>query len=175
MAAPEAEDGFDLELCHDDNRKYHRRAAGAQRGSGVSKTQPVLVGQGTQARRRATVHQVWQVRSLQRSRSDASGGIVFRFSKGRYYVIRANALEDNLNFYYYDRGRHNIVGVRVKAPTLGQWHRLRIVADGDRTRGWLNERPLIDKRDTRFASGRVGLWTKADSVTAFDDLLVRPL
>jgi hypothetical protein len=108
-------------------------------------------------------------------REDASGGIVFRFSKGRYYVIRANALEDNLNFYYYDRGRHNIVGVRVKAPTLGQWHRLRIVADGDRTRGWLNERPLIDKRDTRFASGRVGLWTKADSVTAFDDLLVRPL
>lgn len=108
-------------------------------------------------------------------REDASGGIVFHFAEGHYYVIRANALEDNLNFYYYDRSRHEIAGVRVKAPALGQWHKLRIVADGDRIRGWLNDQPLIDKRDTRFASGRVGLWTKADSVTAFDDLLVRPL
>src|ERR1700724_4452870 len=47
---------------------------------------------------------------------DASGGIVFRFSEGRYYVIRANALEDNFNFYYYDRGRRQITAARVKAP-----------------------------------------------------------
>jgi hypothetical protein len=46
-------------------------------------------------------------------REDASGGIVFRFSEGRYYVIRANALEDNFNLYYYDRGRHQITGVKV--------------------------------------------------------------
>ena len=67
-------------------------------------------------------------------REDASGGIVFRFSEGRYYVIRANALEDNFNFYYYDPnsflasvigGRHLITGVNVTAPALGQWHKLR--------------------------------------------------
>jgi hypothetical protein len=108
-------------------------------------------------------------------REDASGGIVFRFSEGRYYVIRANALEDNFNFYYYDRGRRQITGVEVKAPALGQWHNLRIEANGDRIRGWLNEQALIDHRDTRFASGRVGLWTKADSVTAFDELVIRTL
>jgi hypothetical protein len=108
-------------------------------------------------------------------REDASGGIVFRFSEGRYYVIRANALEDNFNFYYYDRGRHEITGASVKRPALGQWHRLRIAAAGDRIRGWLNDQPLIDRRDSRFAAGSIGLWTKADSITAFDDLVVRPL
>jgi hypothetical protein len=106
---------------------------------------------------------------------DASGGIVFRFSDGRYYVIRANALEDNFNLYYYDRGRHQITGARVKAPALGQWHKLRITAEGDHIKGWLNYQLLIDHRDSRFTSGRVGLWTKADSITAFDDLVVSPM
>ena len=106
---------------------------------------------------------------------DASAGIVFRFSEGRYYVIRANALEDNLNFYYYDWGRHQITGARVKAPALGQWHKLRITAEGDHIKGWLNDQFLIDHHDSRFTSGRVGLWTKADSITAFDDLVVSPM
>jgi len=106
-------------------------------------------------------------------REDASGGIVFRFSEGRYYVIRANALEDNFNLYYYDRGRREITGVRVKAPALGQWHKLRITAEGDRIQGWLNDQRLLDVRDKRFSNGRIGLWTKADSITAFDDLVVR--
>lgn len=108
-------------------------------------------------------------------REDASGGIVFRFSEGRYYVIRANALENNFNFYYYDRGRRQIAGASVKAPALGQWHKLRIVAAGDRIQGWLNDQALIDQRDGRFASGRVGLWTKADSTTAFDELTITPV
>jgi hypothetical protein len=106
---------------------------------------------------------------------DASAGIVFRFSAGRYYVIRANALEDNFNLYYYDWGRHQITGARVKAPALGQWHKLRILAEGDHIKGWLNDQLLIDHRDSRFTSGRVGLWTKADSITAFDDLVVSPM
>jgi hypothetical protein len=106
---------------------------------------------------------------------DASGGLIFRFSDGRYYVVRANALEDNFNLYYYDRSRHQITGARVKAPALGQWHKLRVAAKGDHIQGWLNEQLLIDHRDSRFTSGRVGLWTKADSVTAFDDLVVIPV
>lgn len=106
---------------------------------------------------------------------DASAGIVFRFSEGRYYVVRANALEGNFNFYYYDRGRHQITGARVKAPTLGQWHKLRVTAEGDHIKGWLNDQLLIDHHDSRFTSGRIGLWTKADSITAFDDLVVSPM
>jgi hypothetical protein len=105
-------------------------------------------------------------------REDASGGIVFRFAEGRYYVIRANALEGNFRFYYYDRGRHQIDSASVEAPALGQWHKLRVRAEGDRVQGWLNDRALIDRRDGRYKSGRIGLWTKADSITAFDDLTV---
>ena len=111
-------------------------------------------------------------------------GIVFRFAEGHYYVIRANALENNFNFYYYEPnsllakvigGRHSITGVSVTAPRLGEWHKLRITAEGDHIQGWLNDQQLLDYRDGRYASGRIGMWTKADSVTAFDDLFVRPL
>jgi hypothetical protein len=106
-------------------------------------------------------------------REDASGGIVFRFHDGKYYVIRANALENNFNLYAYDRGRRQLAGVRVSAPALGQWHTVRVVAVGDHIQGYLDGTLRLDYRDRRFGSGRVGLWTKADSVTAFDDLVVR--
>jgi Domain of Unknown Function (DUF1080) len=106
---------------------------------------------------------------------DASGGIVVRLSEGRYYVLRANAREDNFRFYYYDRGRRMLASANVAAPALGQWHTLQIIATGDRFQGRLNDRELIDHRDDRFSVGRIGLWTKADSVTAFDALTVLPV
>src|SRR2546426_3098563 len=106
-------------------------------------------------------------------REDASGGIVFRFADGKYYVTRANALEDNFRLYYYDRGRRELASASVKAPALGQWHAVRVVALGDHIQGWLDGKLLLEHRDSRFRSGRVGLWTKADSITAFDDLTIR--
>ena len=104
---------------------------------------------------------------------DASGGIVFRYDGGRYYVVRANALEDNFRLYAYDRGRRQLASAAVKPPALARWHLVRVVAVGDRIQAWLNGAPLLDRRDGRFAAGRVGLWTKADSVTAFDGLTIR--
>lgn len=106
-------------------------------------------------------------------RQDASGGIVFRFNDGKYYVVRANALEDNCRLYYYDRGRSQLATARVKAPALGQWHTVRVVAIGERIQAWLDDTRYLEHRDTRFKLGRVGLWTKADSITAFDDLTIR--
>jgi 3-keto-disaccharide hydrolase/low molecular weight phosphotyrosine protein phosphatase len=106
-------------------------------------------------------------------REDASGGIVFRFSEGRYYVIRANALEGNFRLYYYDHGRREIASARVHPPALGRWHTMRVVAVDDHIQAYLNGTLLLDHRDARFRSGQVGLWTKADSITAFDDLEVR--
>jgi hypothetical protein len=106
-------------------------------------------------------------------REDASGGIVFRFNDGKYYVVRANALEDNVRLYSYDRGRRQLASASVKAPALGQWHTLRVAAVGDRMQTWLNGKLYLDHRDSRFKAGRVGLWTKADSITAFDDLTIR--
>src|SRR5215831_12324025 len=106
-------------------------------------------------------------------KEDASGGIVFRFNDGKYYVVRANGLESNFRLYYYDRGRRQLASASVKAPPLGQWHLLRVVAIGDHIQAWLDGTPYLDHRDSRFKSGRVGLWTKADSITAFSDLTVR--
>ena len=106
---------------------------------------------------------------------DASGGIVFRFAEGRYYVVRANALEDNFRLYYYDRGRHMLTTATVKPPALGQWHTLQISTKRDHLQGWLDDRQIIDHRDGRFTAGRIGLWTKANSVTAFDSLTVLPI
>lgn len=106
-------------------------------------------------------------------REDASGGVVFRFHDGKYYVVRANALEDNFRLYYNDRGRRQLATASVKAPALGQWHTVRVVVVGDRIQAWLNGKLHLDHRDSRLKSGRVGLWTKADSITAFDDLAIR--
>ena len=106
-------------------------------------------------------------------REDASGGIVFRFAEGHYYVVRANALENNFRLYYYDRGRHQLATASAQPPALGQWHTIRVVAVGDRIQAYLNEVLLLDHRDARYRSGQVGLWTKADSITAFDDLVIR--
>lgn len=106
-------------------------------------------------------------------REDASGGTVVRFDEGRYYVVRANALEDNFRLYYYDRARSQIASANVKAPALGRWHTIRLIAVGDRMQAWLDGAPTLDHRDARLTAGRVGLWTKADSVTAFDTLTVR--
>jgi Domain of Unknown Function (DUF1080) len=108
-------------------------------------------------------------------RQDASGGIVFRFNDRKYYVVRANALEDNFRLYYYDRGRSQLATARVKAPALGQWHTVRVLAIGDRLQAWLDGTRYLDHGDSRFKAGRVGLWTKADSITAFDDLTIRGL
>jgi 3-keto-disaccharide hydrolase len=106
-------------------------------------------------------------------REDASGGIVFRFSEGRYYVVRANGLEDNFRLYYYDRVRNQLATARVKPPALGQWHTLRVVAVADLIQAYLDGQLLLNHRDSRFRSGQIGLWTKSDSVTAFDDLEIK--
>ena len=107
-------------------------------------------------------------------RIDASGGIVFRATdEENYYIVRANALEGNYRLYYFKEGsRYQIASATVTAPTLGKWHTMRVVAQGDHIQAYLDGTLYLDHHDSRYSSGYVGLWTKADSVTAFDDLEV---
>src|SRR5256886_8150122 len=77
-------------------------------------------------------------------REDASGGIVFRFTDGKYYVVRANAREDNFRLYAYDRSRRQIATARAKAPELGQWHSVRVVALRDHMQAWLRGKRYLD-------------------------------
>jgi len=106
---------------------------------------------------------------------DASGGIVFRARDGQnYYIARANSLEDNIRLYtFIDGHRSQIAGTAVPAPALGKWHTLRVVALGSHIQVYLNGTLYIDHQDQTFAGGYVGLWTKADAITDFDDLIVR--
>ena len=108
---------------------------------------------------------------------DEACGLVFRFKDpDNYYVARANALEDNVNLYHVVKGRRReIKGWRGKV-TANAWHALAVEARGDRLQVFWEGRPIIDARDDTFReAGKVGLWTKADSVTYFAALTVKPL
>ena len=108
---------------------------------------------------------------------DEACGIVFRFKDpDNYYVARANALEDNVNLYHVVNGRRGQIkgwGGKV-APNA--WHNLAVEARGDHLQVFWDGKPIIDAQDDTFRdAGKVGLWTKADSVTYFDALTVKPL
>jgi alanine dehydrogenase len=106
-----------------------------------------------------------------RGRQDQAGGVVWRWKDGdNYYVARANALENNVSLYYTDKGRR-ITLKYVDAPVpLNTWHTLRVEFAGTRIRVALNGKVYIELDDAHIGgAGSVGVWTKADSVTAFDD------
>jgi hypothetical protein len=102
---------------------------------------------------------------------DQAGGVVWRFKDGdNYYVARANALEDNVSLYYTQNGRRNTLKY-VDAPVpRNTWHTLRVEFTGERIRVILDGKLCIELEDDHIdGSGAVGVWTKADSVTLFDD------
>jgi len=105
-------------------------------------------------------------------KEDASGGIIFRAKDGKnYFLVRANALENNFRLYTVKEGnRSQIATAKVDEPKLGQWHTIRVVAKGPKIQAYLNGKLFIDHEDKTYTEGYVGLWTKADSVTEFDDL-----
>lgn len=106
--------------------------------------------------------------------TDRAAGIIFRVQdRNNYYIVRANALENNVNIYKYVNGsRITLKEGAAKVPS-GQWQELRVEAVGSRIRSFLNGRLVVETTDDTFKSGSVGLWTKADSVTCFDDVDVR--
>ncbi len=108
---------------------------------------------------------------------DQAAGLVARFKdKDNYYVVRANALEDNVRLYKVVGGsRKPFAGTNVKV-SLGAWHTLALAIKGRHFEIIFDGRLLFTADDRTFEeAGKVGLWTKADSVTYFDDLRVSPL
>jgi len=104
-------------------------------------------------------------------REDQAGGVVWRWKDGdNYYIARANALENNVSLYYTANGRRNTLKY-VDAPVAGNaWHTLRVEFSGKAIRVIYDGKPAIEMDDAHIAgAGAVGVWTKADSVTLFDD------
>jgi glycosyl hydrolase family 59 (putative galactocerebrosidase) len=108
---------------------------------------------------------------------DQAGGIALRLTTpDDYYVVRANALEDNVRFYRVVKGkREQIAGANAKVAK-NQWHTLTLRAAGDRFTVSFDGKELYSATDRTFGEpGRIALWTKADSVTHFDRLEITPL
>jgi hypothetical protein len=111
-------------------------------------------------------------------RVDQAAGLVWRYRDPRnYYIVRANALENNVVLYKVENGRRiplppvgrgNDYGVEHRVPTQS-WSTLAVTFSGTRFAVTFDGAPLFEVDDSTFASaGKVGLWTKADSVTYFD-------
>jgi Domain of Unknown Function (DUF1080) len=105
---------------------------------------------------------------------DRAAGLVFRLKDpNNYYVVRANALENNYRLYHLVNGRRRqFAGANFKV-TSGEWHELRVEAKGNKITCYYDGVKKIEASDDTFKdAGKVALWTKADSVTYFDDLKV---
>lgn len=116
---------------------------------------------------------------------DQAAGIVWRYrDPENYYVVRANALESNVVLYKVEKGKRTdldpvgsgLLAYGKEAPVKsGAWQELRVEVKGDLFRVFLDGAHLFDVRDETFErGGKVALWTKADSVTAFDDFAIAP-
>jgi hypothetical protein len=105
---------------------------------------------------------------------DQACGLVVRYQdEDNYYITRANALEGNIRLYHVQSGNRRQLASWSGVVQAGVWHDYAFEAVGDRLQVFWNGTRIIDHRDTTFAQGgRIGVWTKADSVTYFDDLRV---
>jgi 3-keto-disaccharide hydrolase len=113
---------------------------------------------------------------------DQAAGLVWRYrDQDNYYIVRANALEDNVVLYKVENGKRIDLPVKGEGRTYGkkaevppgQWSTLRVVATGLRFEVYFNGTKLYEVEDGTFTqAGKLGVWTKADSVTQFDDLTV---
>ncbi len=109
-------------------------------------------------------------------RVDRACGLVLRYrDQNNYYLTRANALEDNVRLYYVKDGRRVQIAGWNGRVTSGVWHELRFEATGDHLVVYYEGSKVIDFHDRTFSEpGLVGVWTKADSHTLFDDLTATP-
>jgi hypothetical protein len=104
-------------------------------------------------------------------KEDQASGLIFRAKDARnYYLVRSNGLEDNFRLYtMIDGQRKQIASTKVEPPKAGEWHTLRVVAKETKIQAYIGNKLLIDHEDATYNEGWVALWTKADSVTEFDD------
>jgi hypothetical protein len=115
---------------------------------------------------------------------DQAAGIVWRYQdSNNYYIVRANALENNVVFYKVENGVRTSIapkglpsrsyGVKHLIPS-GRWNNLKVSFAGAKIAVFFNQEQLFEAEDRTFSTpGKVGLWTKADSVTYFDDFTFR--
>ena len=104
-------------------------------------------------------------------KEDQAGGLIWRCQDAdNYYIARANALEDNVTIYHTIKGKRTAFKNIDTKVAPGVWHTLRVEFKGNKFAVTFDGKKVIEATDDSLtAAGKVGVWTKADSVTLFDD------
>jgi len=109
-------------------------------------------------------------------RGDMGGGLIWRAADDRnYYLARANPLEQNIRAYRVVKGVRHLLGNFDEIIPIQKWHTLRVVAQDEQIEVFFEGHTVLKLSDKTFSHGRIGLWTKSDAVTYFDDLQLRKL
>ena len=109
-------------------------------------------------------------------KADMGGGLIWRAADDRnYYLTRANPLEQNIRIYRVVKGIRHLLQNFDQTIHMNQWHTLHVVTRGCQIQVFYDEKPVFDLCDQTFTTGRIGLWTKSDAVTYFDDLRLQIL
>lgn len=102
---------------------------------------------------------------------DQGGGPIWRYQdQNNYYIARANPLENNFRVYKVVNGDRTQLSSANVEIVSGKWHTIKIINIGDKIQLFYNGEFYLEVQDSTFKQGRIGLWTKADAVTAFDDI-----
>ncbi len=118
-------------------------------------------------------------------RMDQGGGFVWRFTdRNNYYVVRANPLEDNVVLYKVVNGKRTDLPLKgqgrtygIEVETLGNdWNELKLTVKDNLFTVYLNDKEIFQVEDDTFSdAGKIGLWTKADAVSYFDNFMVKAI
>jgi hypothetical protein len=104
-------------------------------------------------------------------KGDMGGGLIWRAQDDRnYYLARANPLEQNIRIYRVVKGIRHLLKNFDQIIDARKWHTLRVVQRGCQVQALYDDEQVFDLCDETFKEGRIGLWTKSDAVTYFDDL-----
>jgi hypothetical protein len=108
---------------------------------------------------------------------DQCAGILFNLkTNGDYLTVRFNGKENNLVLWTFKSGKRSFVkkGAHEVPLKMGEWHRMKIAVHGTELRGYLDDELLLEYTLAENVAGKVGLWSKTDSVSQFDDYMVTP-
>ncbi|HKY70376.1 MAG TPA: family 16 glycoside hydrolase [Nitrospira sp.] len=104
-------------------------------------------------------------------KADMGGGLIWRAADDRnYYLTRANPLEQNVRIYRVVKGVRQLLNNFDHVIDVRHWHQLRVTMTGCHIEVFFDKKKVFDLCDKTFTEGRIGLWTKSDAVTYFDNL-----
>jgi hypothetical protein len=157
----------DWKILQTETAKNRMHALGQLMGKGAEHAYKVVLIQGT----RTTDLDV-RVSFLSISgKADMGGGLIWRATDDRnYYLTRANPLEQNIRVYRVVNGIRHLLQNINKTIDVRHWHTLQVVTRGCRIEVFYDEQRVLDLCDTALTQGQIGLWTKSDAITYFDDL-----